>query len=894
MSLHRDSFASGAPASDRAASLSERLAAELAERWRRGERPCAEEYLQRYPDLWRDPEAAADLIYEEVCLRQDLGEAGAAADALRRFPQWRAALEMLFRFHQLLDVAPAAPRFPRAGERLGEFELLEELGHGAHGRVFLAAQPALAGRLVVLKLTPRDGLEHVSLARLQHSNIVPIHAVLEDAPRHLRLLCMPYFGGTTLAHFLATGPSNGGPELRALLDGVQATRPTNLPAQGMARQFLARASRVQAICWLGAQLADALQYAHEHGLVHLDVKPSNILLAADGQPMLLDFHLARAPLVVGGPVPEYLGGTLTYMSPEQRAALDAVEAGQPVPAGVDGRSDVYSLGLVLHEALGGMPGARLDRCNPAVSRGLADIIRKCLADEPQARYAEAGQLAHDLRCHLADLPLRGVRNRSLGERWRKLRRRRPQLLRLAALTVAVFLAGLAVALVTLQHFGAARAEAWALLERGQELRERGQNAEARALLEHGLGLARELPFHGALERRLIAQLHASRVDDARALQADAARLQEEGQHAQALQRLDSSLALVRGLPADHAWLVRELTRQQELTASLAQADDLHRFVDAIRLRYGTAPLPGRDLDNIVRRCHATWRQTDLLLQGAHLPAALRRQVSYDLLDLVILWMDLRLHRRQEDRTVVATEALEILKHVEARVEAAAEVRPGCVLERERRRYALLLGRNDEARAAERRALALEAQTAWEHYALGRALLRDNRPEKAAVALREAVRLQPSGLWPQFYHGLCAYRLGEYREALAAFTACIALAPGRAECYYNRALAHAQLGSNDAALADYNQALVLAPRHGAAALNRGALHLRAQRYEAAEADFRRAQQGDADPGLVHYNLALLHQARGERATALRSLELALQHDPQFEPARVLHEHLRVSR
>src|SRR5262249_41804764 len=161
-----------------------------------------------------------------------------------------------------------------------------------------------------------------------------------------------------------------------------------------------------------------------------DLKPANVLLAADGQPMLLDFHLAREPVRPGEAAPEWLGGTPGYMAPEQQRALEAVRSGQPVPTAVDGPADLYALGLLLSEALAGQPPApveapppRLERCTRQVTTGLADLIHKCLAREPRDRYPDAAALAADLRRHLANLPLHGVANRSLVERCGKWRRR---------------------------------------------------------------------------------------------------------------------------------------------------------------------------------------------------------------------------------------------------------------------------------------------------------------------------------------------------------------------------------------------------------------------------------------------------------------------------------------
>ena len=327
------------------------------------------------------------------------------------------------------------PTFPALGETLGDYVLLLEIGRGAVGRVFLASEQGVAGRPVVLKVTPCSDAEYLSLGRLQHTHIIPLHAVRDFPDRNLRALCQPYFGGASLARVLAAlaetpPPRRTGQRLIEALDRSSCGPPLPMPESGGPRSRLRRMSYVDAVCWIGSCLAEALHHAHERGLVHLDIKPSNILLAADGQPLLLDFHLAHAALSAGQKVPLTLGGTPGYMSPEQRAAYDAVYRARTLPHALDRTSDLFSLGRLLYVALGGsekesIADVPLRQRNPNVSRGLEDLLRRCLATEPADRYPNGAELAADLRRHLADLPLRGVTNRSLGERWSKWRRRRP-------------------------------------------------------------------------------------------------------------------------------------------------------------------------------------------------------------------------------------------------------------------------------------------------------------------------------------------------------------------------------------------------------------------------------------------------------------------------------------
>jgi len=144
------------------------------------------------------------------------------------------------------------------------------------------------------------------------------------------------------------------------------------------------------------------------------------------QPMLSTLTWRGNPPARHGGARLVRGDPGVYVS-KQEFALAQMRAGLPISTTVDARSDLYSLGLVLHEALGGplsfeAATAYLPVCNARVSLGLADLIHKCLAHEACERYPDTAALASDLRRHLADLPLHGVGNRSLRERWGKWRR----------------------------------------------------------------------------------------------------------------------------------------------------------------------------------------------------------------------------------------------------------------------------------------------------------------------------------------------------------------------------------------------------------------------------------------------------------------------------------------
>ena len=812
--------------------------------WHTGARPSAEDFFYRRPELLQHPEAAMRLLYEEICQRAEHGECIDTVAILQRYPQWRDELKVLLAYHSSAQEQNApAPPWPRAGHVLGEYYLVNELGDGAQGRVYLALQPQLANRPVVLKLSRCVGQEHLSLARLQHTHIVPLYAVHNDVARNQRTLCMPYFGGATLRQIqdaLKAVPVKDRTGQR-ILDAIDASqreasagRSVPVRSTGPARDFLKRATYTEAICWIGACLADALHYAHERGLVHLDLKPSNVLIAGDGQPMLLDFHLAQQPLLPYGEVRDWLGGTPLYMSPEQEAALEATSLGQPLTAAVDHRSDIYALALVLYEALGGprthvrtpARGRALRQANPKVSVGLADILDKCLQAEATRRYAHAGALAVDLKRHLHHLPLRGVRNRSLRERWQKWRRRSPHALGMGIMAAAVVTGTLAL--------GAA----W-WNQRAQQ--------------------------HQAAENAL----------------ADARRAFEKAHFAQAVDILQRGLVLTQFLPANTA--LADVLRQELKRAQHAHArEQLHQLSDRFRFLSGAAPPSQAEFAQLRTLWSTAWLKRTWLLSGpGAVPGANPDpMVRADLLDLGIIWADLLL-RCGDITDQACREAAHVLDETETLCG------PSPVLALQRRQCAAALGKP----APPAQDPDVPPRSAWEYSALGRFYLQHGDAKKAASLLERATAMQPGGFWPHFLRGLTALRLQRHEEAVSAFTVCIALKPEAAEGYFNRGLAFTGAGKKEAALEDYQRALELQPELAAAALNRGLLHLELKNYGAAVKELHRALESGGDPARIHYNLALTYLAQKNHPAALASLRRALDANPHHRAAKDLLELMR---
>jgi serine/threonine protein kinase len=343
--------------------------------------------------------------------------------------------------------------------RLGDFEIIREIGRGGMGVVYEARQVSL-NRKVALKvlsgglgLTPkavqRFCREAEAAAKLHHTNIVPVHATGEENGTHF--YAMELIDGPSLDHVIRqmravtsnAGPpstasgngSDGSPDLVQTGPYIDTTNLTATPS-GLSSSSLGSASSYfDTVARMIAEVADALEHAHQEGVIHRDMKPSNLLLSSSGRLSINDFGLARMLEQPGMTMTGEFVGTPAYMSPEQ------ITAGRTP---LDRRTDVYSLGATLYELLTLHPpftGERRDqvlaqilhkepkaprKVNPKVPVDLETICLKAMEKDPDRHYQTAGAMAEDLRRYVNRFAI-SARRAGPAERFQKWIKRHPGL-----------------------------------------------------------------------------------------------------------------------------------------------------------------------------------------------------------------------------------------------------------------------------------------------------------------------------------------------------------------------------------------------------------------------------------------------------------------------------------
>lgn len=386
-------------------------------------------------------------------------------------------------------------------DRVGEFELVEEIARGGMGVVYRGYQPSLkrevavkmvaTGRLASPELMRRFTTESEAAGRLNHPNIVPVYAVGEDAG--CRFIAMRFVRGLSLEKALDRARRGDALWQLTLHQSVDLIR----------------------------KVALAVQYAHDQGVLHRDLKPGNILLDSEGEPYVSDFGLARIP-DQNSSLTQTMAviGTAAYMPPEQAS-------GRVRELTTSG--DIYGLGALLYELLTGQPPfngrspletmrhvverdpQRPRDLNPAVDSDLEAVCLKCLEKSPTARYSTAAAVADELKRWQEHQPIHARRHRpwTLLGKWI----RREPLLALMTLGIVVAVV-LGLMMGFWQHDRAellaklgfqARQEAdeshaQLSLARANSMLRAGSRSEAIAVLA---GAIRRTPSHGAVVERLL-------------------------------------------------------------------------------------------------------------------------------------------------------------------------------------------------------------------------------------------------------------------------------------------------------------------------------------------------------------------------------------------------------
>jgi serine/threonine protein kinase/tetratricopeptide (TPR) repeat protein len=446
------------------------LAGEYFEQLQRGEQPDIEDYAQRFPEI---------------------------ADKLRQ------GLSALLLLGQSTDSSLRGGAEQPTTGLLGDFRILHQIGRGGMGVVYEAEQLSM-GRRVALKVLPfaamaqQKGLERFrnevrAAATLTHNHIVSIYSVGEE--RGVHYYAMQLIRGPSLAEVIAElvkarqGETPGQSSFSEILlgnprgsdPGSEPTEaPGNRPSASVETKKLVggQASTAQPTgrnpahfrfaAQIGMQAAEALQHAHEQGIIHRDIKPGNLLLNGEGRLYITDFGLARIEADAGMTMSGDLIGTLRYMAPEQALAKRVV---------VDHRADLYSLGTTLYELLTleppfaesdrkellkqiaftePRPLRKLDRQIPA---DLEVIVLKAMEKDPGERYQTAADMAADLAAFLEDRPIK-ARASTLVEQGFKWCRKRPWLVAGAVALLALATVGLTISnfLIAQQREAARTAE----------------------------------------------------------------------------------------------------------------------------------------------------------------------------------------------------------------------------------------------------------------------------------------------------------------------------------------------------------------------------------------------------------------------------------------------------